>query len=244
MCKMRTDVTPLPSSIAIMQPYLFPYLGYYQLAVAAEKFVFLDNVHFINRGWINRNKILSNTGSQYFTVPLSGASQNRRIHEIETLPKANWLPKILKQVQFTYSKAPFYKEVFPLIQSVFESPSELIADLSMNSVSSVLKYLDEPFQTRLSSSYGEVTTAADARIIDICKLEKIRTYINPIGGTELYGAEDFKAQGLELRFIKMGSVIYPQFQNDWVDHLSIIDILMFNEKAKVKDYLRRFTFVE
>ena len=68
--------------LAIMQPYLFPYLGYFQLIAAVDKFVFYDDVNFIKNGWINRNRLLISGKVNYITIPLSGASSFLKINQV------------------------------------------------------------------------------------------------------------------------------------------------------------------
>src|ERR1051325_10810193 len=104
--------------IAIMQPYLFPYIGYFQLINAADKFVILDDVNYINCGWINRNRILINGIDKLFTLPLKDASQNKSINAIEILADNPLKDKLLKTLELSYKKAPYFQVVFPLIQKI------------------------------------------------------------------------------------------------------------------------------
>ncbi|MDR6194877.1 WbqC family protein [Siphonobacter sp. SORGH_AS_0500] len=108
-------------TLAIMQPYLFPYIGYFQLLNAVDKFVIYDDVAFINRGWINRNSILNNGKAQLFTVPLKEASQNKLIHEISIDTDQKWRDKLLKTIQQNYKKAPHFAAVFPNSGSRFST---------------------------------------------------------------------------------------------------------------------------
>ena len=82
--------------LAIMQPYFFPYIGYFQLIAAVDKFVIYDDVNYIKRGWINRNNILVNNQSFLFSIPLISASQNSKINEIKISEDVNWKSKLLK----------------------------------------------------------------------------------------------------------------------------------------------------
>src|SRR5512140_19777 len=103
-------------SIAIMQPYFLPYIGYFQLMAAVDKFVVFDDVNYINRGWINRNRLLLNGGAHTFTVPLRGASQNKLICDIELAEDDGWRDKLLRTISQSYAKTPCYAEVAPLME--------------------------------------------------------------------------------------------------------------------------------
>src|SRR5688500_18274261 len=110
--------------VAVMQPYLFPYIGYIQLMSAVDHLVFLDDVAYINKGWINRNRSLQNGKDHLFTVPLLGASQNRLINSIEIADDGKWRTKFLRTIQMAYSKAPFYAETQPLIEGIIENKEQ------------------------------------------------------------------------------------------------------------------------
>lgn len=103
--------------IAVMQPYLFPYIGYFQLLNAVDMFVVFDDVNFIKKGWINRNNILVNRQKYLFTVPLKDASQNKLIKEVQ-IADDGWQEKFLKTVAQSYKKAEFFDEAFALIEKL------------------------------------------------------------------------------------------------------------------------------
>jgi hypothetical protein len=226
------------SSIAVMQPYLFPYIGYFQLINEVNQFIFYDDVNFITRGWINRNKILINGEAKYFTVPCKGASQNKLINEIRHGLDDRKRGKLLRKIKFTYGKAPFFESVYTLIESVFNTDTTYIAELAIESVRKSCSYLNLECNFKLSSNHFDNTDldAAD-RLIDICKQEKIESYINPIGGKELYNKKYFQENNINLQFLKPEVQKYDQFGDEFVPWLSIIDVMMFNSPGKIKNEL-------
>lgn len=230
--------------IAIMQPYLFPYIGYFQLMNAVDKFVIFDDVNYINKGWINRNRILVNGEAHMFTMPLKEASQNRLIRDIEVSDDGNWRNKFLKTVEMSYKKAPYYSFVIPIITNVILSEAKSISKLIRQSIVEINRYLG--ISTKLqdtSAVYDNCYLKAEDRIIDICRKERAGQYINPLGGTALYSKERFMDEGIELLFLKLKTVNYKQFDNDFVPWLSIIDVLMFNSKETVGEYLLAYSLV-
>lgn len=233
--------------IAIMQPYIFPYIGYFQLINAVDKFVFYDDVNYIKGGWINRNQILLNGNKNLFTLPLKNASSFQTISDtlIHTELYLKWKKKFLKSIEQSYKKAPFFEDVYILIQQIFDVKHTTIADLCIHSIKQVANYLSlEVVFESSSEKYHETKGMEKAeRLINICQTNKANTYINPAGGKELYQKDTFKEQNIDLFFIENKLTPYPQFNNDFVPGLSIIDVLMFNSKENVKKILTQFTLV-
>lgn len=229
-------------TLAIMQPYLFPYIGYFQLLNAVDKFVIYDDVAFINRGWINRNCILNNGQSQLFTVPLKDASQNKLIYEISLDPDQKWRDKLLKTIQQNYKKAPHFAAVFPLAERIFQQSERNVSTYIYQSLRLICEYLsiDTPL-VETSRIYNNAHLKAQERILDICLQEKADHYINPTGGRELYDKELFAENGIKLNFIRANEVPYPQFGNAFVPWLSIIDVMMFNSPEQIHELLKTYT---
>jgi|SRR6185312_2819924 len=232
--------------LAVMQPYLFPYLGYYQLVNAVEKFIFFDDVNYINKGWINRNQILQNNEAYRFTLPLIKASQNRLINEIEIADFPKWRKDFLKQVEFAYKKAPCFAEVFPWLNTfLHDEDYQLVGKLTADSVRSVARLLglatEFGFSSELNYKSGE-NADGESKILRICEMMGADLYINPKNGQSLYNNGNFEAKNVELRFICMDDIVYPQFQKDkFVPFLSIIDVLMFNGPEQTRGLLDKYT---
>lgn len=227
--------------LVIMQPYLFPYVGYYQLIAASDHFVIYDDVNYIKQGWINRNNILSAGKPMMFSAPLEDQSSFRLICET-MLGRKNyvaWKTKFLRTLQMNYSKAPFFNPAFALVEQVLNSNAESISQLAHNSLQSVCSYAGIPFDHSVSSQRFSDTkhlSGAD-RVKAICKKTGAGTYINSPGGMELYDKEDFKKDGIELFFLRSQLVPYQQFRHDFVPYLSIIDLMMFNSPQQLSEII-------
>lgn len=228
--------------IAIMQPYVFPYLGYFHLIEASNLFVFYDDVNYITRGWINRNRILLNGKDFLFTIPVSKASQNKLINENTLAINDIWLDKIKRTLSQAYRKAPFFQQVEPLIMSVLSENHRGISDLAICSVVKIYEYLGIPFNYTKSSDCSPETRGLDKadRLIEIVKKQGYKRYVNAPGGVNLYTKEYFEANGVELSFVKSMPIQYTQYSNTFVPWLSIIDILMFNEQTAIKRFLKSY----
>ncbi|MEX0906260.1 MAG: WbqC family protein [Balneolaceae bacterium] len=227
------------SSIAVMQPYFFPYIGYFQLIAAVDKFVFYDDVNFIKNGWINRNRLLIHGESKYFTIPCKDVSSNKLIKEIEHSLDDHSKNKLLKKIKFTYSNAPYFEQVFNLIQGLFYKNIKKISDLAVESVVTSSNYIGIECEfSKSSEKYNNKDLMAADRLIDICKVENMQKYINLIGGKELYDNNYFRQQGdIDLLFLHPEIKEYEQFRNDFIPGLSIIDVMMFNNPEVIKESL-------
>jgi hypothetical protein len=222
-----------------MQPYLFPYIGYFKLISRVDRFVFFDDVNFINKGWINRNRLLIDGKVKFFTVPLSAASQNCLIFNIQIVPDMIWRAKLEKSIYQSYSKAKYFKEIFELISPVLFVKKKMIGDMAKESIEKITNYLSINTDYIWSSEiYKNHHLKGEARIIDICLKEKSNSYINLSGGQNLYVVDNFAANGINLSFVDVALPKYPQFSSTFEPGLSIIDVLMHNSPSQVLEMLK------
>ena len=231
--------------IAIMQPYLFPYIGYFHLINASDLFVFYDDVNYIKRGWINRNRILINGEENFFTVPLSNASQNRLINEISLSPNYGWKKKFTKTLAHEYHKAPFFAPTMNIVNSVLSAQYSSISDFAIFSIISIYHYLGMELNHTKSSVCSPETKGTEKadRLIEITKRQGYKRYVNAAGGINLYSKDYFKDRGVEIGFVKSAPIEYKQFANKFVPWLSIIDVLMFNEKKAIRKFFTMFDVI-
>lgn len=230
-------------TLGIMQPYLFPYIGYFQYIAAVDKFVLYNDVSFIRQGWINRNNILLNGKAFMFSVPLQNSSSFRLINDtaIDTKLYDQWCGKFFKTLSQAYSKAPYFDQAFTLVEGVLKMDVASIGDLAAHSVKAVCEAVGIKTTVYASAGlYGNESLNGQDRVIDICLKESVSRYINPKGGILLYSKEDFRQHGIELRFLSSTPFSYPQFANEFVPWLSIIDVMMFNDPSTIQTYLKEY----
>ncbi len=229
-------------TLAIMQPYLLPYIGYWQLMNAVDTFVIYDDVNYIKQGYINRNHILTNGQFQPFTLEVIGASSNKLINQIHI---GNNGKKILKTIVQNYKKAPYFVEIFPLIENILTHKEENLAKFIGHSLEKVSQYLEMDIEFIYSSDVKKDNRLkAQDKVLDICKTLHATSYINTMGGQKLYDKEVFRFNNLNLYFLQTdSSICYQQFDNEFVSNLSIIDILMFNDIAKIQTYLKQYKLI-
>jgi hypothetical protein len=223
---------------AIMQPYLFPYIGYFQLIHAVEIFVVYDDVNFIKSGWINRNNILGGRGEQLITLQLEGASQNKLINEINIGKNVD---KILQTCKHNYSKAPFFNDVFPLIEKILLHDEINLSKFIQYSLLEISEFLGMDVKFIVSSEINKDTNLrGQEKILEVCKAVGATEYINLPGGRGLYEKQIFKLNNIGLSFIEPNLVRYKQFIGDFVPGLSIIDVMMFNDKNKLNNLIQEY----
>lgn len=233
--------------VAIMQPYFFPYIGYWQLIKCVDKFIVFDDVNYINRGWINRNKILVNGEAKNINVMLKGASQNKLINEIELFSEEDWRSKILQTIRFSYKRAPYFEKAFPVVERAIKTPEKMLIDYLINTIYEVCQYLRITTEVMVSSEIQkDISLKGQDKICDIC--ERVGEgnhvlYINPIGGQELYSKDIFAEKQMELYFLKTSDIEYKQLSNQFVPWLSIIDIMMFNDVDTISNMLDKYTLL-
>ncbi|WP_294303743.1 WbqC family protein [uncultured Chryseobacterium sp.] len=232
--------------IAIMQPYIFPYIGYFQMINAVDKFVFYDDVNFIKQGWINRNKIMVSGTDHLFTVPLSKANSFTPIKDTLINEKLyeNWKIKFLQTISQSYKNAPYFNVIYKLVADIMNNNCSSISDLAISSIKAISHYLNLKTDFIISSqSYQNKNLERQERLFDICIQEKSMHYINAFGGQELYKKQDFIKRGIKLDFIKTLPLEYKQFKNRFIPNLSFIDVLMFNNADEINLLLTQYEFI-
>lgn len=230
--------------LAIMQPYFFPYIGYFQLINSVDVFVIYDDVNYIKKGWVNRNNILVNATGFLFSVPLLEVSQNKFINQINIEENTNWKNNLLKTITLSYKKAPFYDNVFPVIENIITQEEQNLAKFVTYSLKKICDFLSIETTILISSEIQKNNDLkGQDKIIEICKKLKADNYINAIGGTELYDKEAFVKSKLSLNFIKPNTIIYSQFKNEFIPWLSIIDVMMFNSPEQIKSFLIQYDLI-
>lgn len=232
--------------IAIMQPYFFPYIGYWQLIHAVDVFVVGDSVHYIKHGWINRNRILGEGGQpQYFGIEVSHASCNRLISETKRVVSRKQAEYLCRVLKFYYGKAPHYNEAMEVIKPILLDEEPDLTHYLVRGLRTVADYLGITTEFRLLS---EVSDRWEYRAPEIirrtCEHFGFTDYINPSGaGMGYYDKDAFREMGINLHFLRRNDDIrYKQRSDEFVPDLSIIDVMMYCSRDEIHDMLDRYHF--
>jgi hypothetical protein len=230
-------------TIAMMQPYIFPYLGYFQLIAAADVFVLGDDLQYIRSGWVNRNRILSNGEAKLITFPLKKDRFELPIMQREFCESfSEEADRLINLITQNYRKAPCFAQVMPLVERLIRFPQQNLALYAEHSIRELCAYLHivTPILRGSDLMLRSCTDKQD-RVIKIAHTFAATTFLNPIGGAELYDRDHFARSGLLVHFFKMDEVVYRQLSGPFVPNLSIIDVLMFNGVEEVKAMLACFS---
>lgn len=227
---------------AIMQPYFLPYIGYWQLINSVDIFVIYDDIQYTKKGWFNRNRFLQNGKDVLFSIPLKKDSDYLNVGE-RFISSEFDRKKLIAQFKNAYAKAPYLKETMPLLEEIINCDETNLFKYIHNSVTKICEYLKIDTKIVISSTLDiNKELKAEKKVLALCKATGATTYINAIGGIELYDKEEFAQNGIDLTFIKSNSIEYNQFGN-FVPWLSIVDVLMFNNEKEVQKMLKRVDFI-
>ena len=233
--------------LGMNQPYFFPYLGFYQLVHAVDRFIIYDNLNYIQYGWINRNRFLVVGGAPtYFNAVTVESSSYKKIRDIKLSPRTNWRRKLLNTFFLNYKKCPFFAETYALIEPVIQHETESLCELATKSIVEVCHHLritteitenptyqqleSDLHQNDLSKVFPSIKLKRPERkvyrVVAVCHMMQAGEFVNAIGGQALYDKNDFKANGIELRFLQSADEPYQQTTTTYYPNLSIIDVLM------------------
>ena len=230
--------------LAIMQPYFFPYIGYFSLIKQSDQFILFDTPQYIRHGWIERNRILKVDGEAlYIKVPLKKHKRDITINNLLINNTENWKEKIFAQLVPYKKKAPNYWKVISLLKEIFDFDSESMVELNYNSLKKTCEYLGITTPISIWSNMDieiDEVNAPDEWALNICKALDANTYYNPIGGLSFFDKEKYQKEKIELKFLNMIPSPYRQLSNDFVSFLSIIDVMMFNSVDEITKMLDNY----
>lgn len=223
--------------VGILQPYLLPYIGYFQLINSVDHLVVYDDAQYTKKGWINRNRFQTNGVEQKFTVPLERASDFLNIRDRKISPSYDPTSTINKIIN-SYRKAPNFPSLIEPVKEMFEFPDRNLFLFVLNSITFVNKYLEIKTPIIVSSDvYAARNLRGEDRVIKICQELGADTYINPQNGRSLYNRHEFEARGLELLFLEAHLTEYRQSTSSFLPGLSILDVMMMNSVNEIKSRL-------
>lgn len=229
--------------VAIMQPYAFPYLGYFQLIHYVDKWVIFDDVQYISKGWVNRNRILHPDPSkewQYFTIPVRKHTLDTRIKDVDINEDIDWRSQLLGKLTSYKKKAPFYSETIGLVKNCLSFKREALSEWVEYALVETCKHLGVNFDYSIYSKMDIEIQRVDHAgqwALEIADTMGASEYVNMPGGYEIFKEKEFKERGIDLRFIKPGLSAYQQNSHVFVPGLSIIDVLMWNDRQNILEML-------
>jgi hypothetical protein len=227
--------------VAIMQPYFFPYIGYFSLIKHTDKFILFDPVQYIRHGWIDRNRVLKqNEGWLYIQVPLLNKNRDSFIKDLIIDNSQNWKDKIVAQLQpYKQKKALYYFKVINLLKKIFDKEYKTIVELNLEILKTICDYLKIEAEFSVFSQMNleiEKVGAPDEWALNICKaLTNVNEYWNPPGGKSFFDKTKYEKSGINLYFQNVLITPYCQNTITFEPGLSILDVLMFNSIEEINN---------
>ena len=252
---MQREASKPDIKLGIMQPYFFPYIGYFQLIKAVDTFILYDKVQYIKKGWINRNRIVEvNRADRIISVPVKHIAITQLIAETEIDNSVKWQHQMIKIIEFNYKRSPFFDEIFTFIKPLLSIPYQQISQLNSYTIQAIASFLDIKTNIitedkRLDSVENDLSgiesdeNRKTRRVLSICKKFNAKAYVNPIGGVDLYSKSNFKVSDIDLFFVKTKAYHYQQFGETFIPHLSIIDVLFCCGLEKTKELLNNYELI-
>lgn len=230
--------------VGIMQPYVFPYIGYFQLINYVDKWVIFDNIQYISKGWANRNRIVHPDAKkewQYFTVPIKKHSRETKINKIEINDNFEWRCEFLRKLEGVYKKkAPYYRETINFVEECIEFRTSSLSKWVEHTLKYTCDYLDISFDylvfSMMNTGLNEVAHAGQWAL-EISDSIGATEYVNPSGGYSIFNESEFQSRNIKLRFLKTRLSPYIQRRGYFVPGLSIVDVLMWNDKEYIVSML-------
>lgn len=221
--------------LAIMQPYFFPYVGYFQLIAAVDLFIVYDNIKYTKKGWINRNRMLQNGKDVTFSLPLKNASDHLDVCERELAPDFK-REKLLNQIKGAYRGAPYFSQAFRLVEEILRCEDNNLFGFLHHSIVKTSEHLGITTQIKRSSDIAiDHGLKNQDKVLALCEAVGAATYANAIGGMGLYSKEAFQEKSVDLKFIHSRPFEYAQFGDAFVPWMSIIDVMMFNPADTIRN---------
>jgi hypothetical protein len=221
--------------VAIMQPYILPYIGYFQLISAVDRFVIYDDIKYTKKGWINRNRMLLNGRGTLFSIPIKGASDRLHIRDRKLALDFD-RGKLLNAFREAYRSAPYFSVTFPLLETIVWHNEENLFGFLHYSIVRTCDHLGIATRIEVSSAFDiDHGLKGEAKVMALCAATGADIYINPIGGTELYSASSFADRGVDLSFLRSNEISYDQLGGPFIPWLSIVDVMMFNSIDAIKE---------
>lgn len=230
--------------IGIMQPYFFPYIGYFQLIHAVDQWVVFDTPQYIRKGWVNRNRVLKqNGGAKYVGITIAKSLRETAINQVK-IAEQNWQTPILNALDYyKLVKAPYYNQTISFLKDTLAIEGDLLAPALIHFIKACCAYIQIPFSYQVFSemkfTIGEVNEAGDWAF-EIAKALNADAYINPPGGKSIFDPEKFHTAGIKLQFIEPKLTPYNQRNESFEPGLSIIDVMMFNSPPEIREMLTQY----
>lgn len=222
--------------VCIRQPGYLPYMGFFKKIQSSDIFIYLDDTKFVEHGWDNRNKIKTDKGSMWLTVPIKRNSM-QLLKDVLIANNESWKKKHLKSIKINYIKAPFFNDYWDDFSDIFQKDWKKLIDLNLN----LIKYFNQKLEIitkTIRSSELQINSSGTKRLVEICQHVGATTYLSGILGKEYLDEDLFNEAGIKIIYENFIHPIYKQLGNNFLPNMSIIDLL-FNEGPNSGELIKK-----
>jgi hypothetical protein len=212
--------------ISIHQPEYLPWLGFLHKVMSVEEFVLLDNVQFEKNYFQNRNKIRTNDGWQWITVPLKSGSHCQKINEVRISYDHDWQKKNLAVIKNNYAKTEYFSNYFSEFEEIYKTKFDFLRDLNI----ALIKFLMEKMniQTKLylsSELLVDVGQGGTDVNLNISKKMEADIYLSGPTGKDYLDVSAFNKENIKVEFHEFNHPVYKQLFEPFIPNMSSIDLL-------------------
>ena len=227
------------STTVISQPYFFPWIGMFEQINFADTYVHYDDVQYSKGHFQDRVQIKTNDGSKWLTVQKKEVRLGKKINEIRLEDKKNWRKSQLEFLKQVYKKAPFCSETINLVEEVYSSNYNSLADISIASIETVLDYLEIKNNKIIKSSDLSIDGHSTERVLSICKHFNSNRYITGMGALNYFNFNLFEKENIRVEFIDYAKTPYTQLHGDFNPYVSILDLIANTGKEGINYFNSR-----
>lgn len=223
----------------ILQPSYIPWRGYFHQIQKADVFVFLDCVQYDNRSWRNRNKIKTQQGTTWLTIPVRSKGHQTNSTAIKDIPiiwDAEWAKKHRTAIRHSYGKAPHFENYQDLMEEIYSRRDPLLSDFTCATTVSLSRALGIEHTQFVRSSSLPIQGAKGERLLSILTHLGATHYISGPSARSYMNLSDFEAVGIEVEFMDYNYPEYPQLGEEFRGEVSVLD-LMFNVGAAAPQWI-------
>ena len=214
------------TSLAVMQPVYLPWLGYFEQMALCDHFIYLDDVQYTKQDWRNRNRIRTKKDWCWLTIPVCKGGLNTRLCDVRISDHKNWARAHLLSIRQNYARAPFFAEVFPLLENHLTTPLDLLADLTISLIAGFTDFLEITAPTQRASDIESSTSDPVARIIELCRHVGADVYYTGPSAASYLDTGALKNAGITAIFQDYHHPVYTQVYPGFESHMAVLDLLM------------------
>jgi WbqC-like protein len=217
----------ITTTLVVLQPGYLPWLGFFDQLRRADVFVYYDDVQYDKHGWRNRNRIKTQNGPLWLTVPVrhAGRGTTLRILEIEIDMRTPWARKHVASIRQAYARAPFLHRYLPALEELLQRRWERLVDLDVACTDLMAEWFGLRRPVERSSALG-IDGDRSERLINICRRLGASTYLSGDAARSYLDLPLFQRHGIGVQWQEYVHPVYPQLHGGFVSHLSALDLLL------------------